>query len=119
MRPTLTVDLGMQFGRACITNTRTPADCLAECVFAGDSVDHVADSYGVTREDVLLSCWFMLDEMMIRPKSRRTKRENDLVERFGNWAIQVAPSLAQYEWAVPAFDPVEESVDFTTRKEDV
>lgn len=57
-RPVLTIDPGMQFGAVCMAGTRVPADSVAGSVAAGDSVDAVAEDYGVTREEVLVACWW-------------------------------------------------------------
>jgi uncharacterized protein (DUF433 family) len=97
MRPTLTIDPGLQFGAVCLTNTRVPADAVAGCVFAGDSVDSTAENYGTDRNSVLLACWYEIERSRRIPKSYRTSRERDMVKRFGNWATQVFASLAEYD----------------------
>lgn len=66
--PILTIDPRRQFGRVCIGGTRVPADVVAQCVAAGDSVDATADNYGVTRDQVLLACWWYAEEVSARSK---------------------------------------------------
>lgn len=56
--PILTIDPKRQFGRVCIEGTRVPAEVVGEAVAGGDSVDDVARDYDVTREQVLLACWW-------------------------------------------------------------
>lgn len=56
--PVLTIDPRRQFGRVCIEGTRVPAESVAACVAGGDSVDETADNYNVTRDQVLLACWW-------------------------------------------------------------
>ncbi len=58
-RPVLVIDPRIQFGQVCIARTRVPADAVAGCVSAGDSVDAVASDYQVSRDEVLLAClWY-------------------------------------------------------------
>ena len=104
-RPFLTIDPGMQFGRVCLNHTRTPADVVAECVFAGDPVDYIADAYGLTREDVLLACWWVTFDATVRPKSRRTASEQRLVERWGPWCELVHASLGGWSDQPTPIDP--------------
>lgn len=60
--PPLTIDPRRQFGRVCLNGSRTPAECIAEGVWAGEDVDQTADDYGTTREEVLLACWWWVLE---------------------------------------------------------
>lgn len=72
--PVATIDPRRQFGRPCVNGSRTPLDCLAECVYAGDSVDEVADGYGVFRGDVLLACWwFVYDGHLTASRSKKKR----------------------------------------------
>lgn len=77
---------GYQFGAPCIQNTRVPTSSLAGCVMAGDSVDAVADGYELTRDDVLLACWY--EEVLIEQvaPSRRTAHERRVVAAWHSWA---------------------------------
>lgn len=60
--PVLSIDPRRQFGKVCIIGTRVPADSVAGCVAAGDSVDEVAEDYGVSRDQVLTACWWWATE---------------------------------------------------------
>jgi hypothetical protein len=43
-------------------------------VWAGDSPDDVAGWYDVTRDDVLLCCWFYVDQGQLHPHRSLRKR---------------------------------------------
>lgn len=51
--PRITVDSKVRFGRPVIEGTRVPVDLLVGKLAGGMTIEHVADEYGVTREDVL------------------------------------------------------------------
>lgn len=46
------IDPAIQFGRPCITGTRIPTSDIAGMIEAGDSEEFLADSYGVTLEQI-------------------------------------------------------------------
>ena len=46
----------IQFGSPCVKGTRIPARTVAGMVEAGDSVEWVAQSYGITDDEVLAAC---------------------------------------------------------------
>lgn len=54
----LTIDPRRSFGAVCVRHTRVRAETLAGYVYAGDSVDSVADDYDLDRVDVLMACWY-------------------------------------------------------------
>lgn len=82
LRPILVIDPGIQFGRVCVEHTRVPADVVAECVAAGESVDFVADSYQLDRDDVLLCCFWFARECA----GGRRKLQRQIIEAWSEWA---------------------------------
>lgn len=80
--PVLTVDLRRQFGAVCIGWSRVPADAVAGCVYAGDTVDVVAEDCGVTREQVLVACWWF---SMHGGGRRWVGWRNDAAKVLGGW----------------------------------
>jgi uncharacterized protein (DUF433 family) len=104
-RPTLSIDPGLQFGAVCVTGTRVPADSLSGSVFAGDGVDETASDYGVSRQDVLLACWWLVDQaLMVAPSKRKTYEQN-VVDRWGKWSQTVIRGLAGHPGSEPPSDP--------------
>ncbi len=67
VEPIITCDPRRQFGRPCVEGTRIPADAVAGCVFGGDSVDEVADDYGIARIQVLWCCAWWVQEGHLKP----------------------------------------------------
>lgn len=108
MRPHLTIDPAVQFGRPCIPETRVTAEAVAGCVAAGDSVDDVAHDYGVSRESVILACWWYANE----PKGRG-KWDRAVLAAWGadhvewSWADRTIRSLGNHPGAGPLTDPPE------------
>lgn len=103
-RPVLTIDPALQFGRVCVENTRIPAESIAECVAAGDSVDEVAADYAITREHVLLACWW--EVQVERARRSQSKRSRKLLEAWGEWADEhVIPCLGGWDGHGPCEDP--------------
>ena len=88
-RPHLVIDPKVQFGRVCVPGTRIPAESLAEFVMAGDSVEHAAWAYDVTREDVLVSCWWELEQINLKAPSYRTKAERRTMDAWEDWWADV------------------------------
>lgn len=54
--PTITVDPRVQLGRPNIGGT--PTGSIAAAVAAGESFSEVAATYGRTRHEVILACWY-------------------------------------------------------------
>lgn len=74
-QPTISCDPLRQFGRPCITGTRITAETIAGSVWAGDSVDSVADNYGVDRLDVLWCCaWWIAEGGLHGTRGQRRQR---------------------------------------------
>jgi len=80
-RPVLTIDPAVQGGTVCVEDTRIPASQIGGSVFAGDSPDEVARDYGITRQQVLLCCWYWGDYEQFA----RTKQGRDVRKRWGAW----------------------------------
>ena len=94
--PVLTIDPSRQFGRVCIEGSRIPAEVIAENVAAGDSVDEVAEGYAITRDQVLLACWWQVEvERMRRSRSKSAKA---LLAAWGPWADNVENFKALARW---------------------
>jgi len=55
-RPLVTVDPAVRFGQPAIKGIST--DAIAGMVWAGESVETVADEYSLVRAEVLLACWY-------------------------------------------------------------
>lgn len=55
-RPVVTVEPGVGFGRPTVRGISV--EVLAGMVWAGDSVDELAEQYEITRYEVLVACWF-------------------------------------------------------------
>lgn len=56
VRPVVTVQPGVNFGHPMVGGS--PVETVAGRVWAGDSVDDTAEDFGLTRERVLLACWY-------------------------------------------------------------
>lgn len=67
----LTIDPRRGFGAVCIQHTRLRAETIGELVYAGDSVESVADDYDIGRVDVLMACWYCA---MHEPDFKRWRR---------------------------------------------
>lgn len=67
-KPAITCDPRVQFGRACVAGTRITAETIAEMVWAGDTVDGLADSYEIGRDAVLWCCAWYVQEGFLRPR---------------------------------------------------
>lgn len=103
-RPHLIIDPGIQFGRPCVPGTRVPAAALAGLVAAGENVDQTADDYDVTRQDVLLACWWAADVALLLPKSRRDQFRQRLVDAWRDWHHQASGVFGGWEPG-PLTDP--------------
>lgn len=56
MRPAVTVQPGVNFGHPMVGGC--PVETVAGRVWAGDSVNDTAEDFGLSREQVLLACWY-------------------------------------------------------------
>lgn len=100
--PPLTIDPARQFGRVCINGTRIPASAVAWSVWAendpkGNSghqkgVKGCASDYGVTRNEALLACWWLVAEGHLVEVRGETKRKakwvawsDHALRVFGGW----------------------------------
>lgn len=105
--PVLTIDPKRQFGRVCIEGTRVPAEVVAQCVAAGDSVDETADDYGITRDQVLLACWWYATSGAGRSKFDRAIRAAWIGEDLeASWTTRAAMVLGGHA-SGPLEDPPE------------
>lgn len=80
-RPVIHIDPGIRGGRPAIAGVSCEA--YAERVHAGESLDEVADDYGVTREQVLLACWWIAT----------MERQPRWAKAWENWGGQAHLSL--------------------------
>lgn len=91
--PYVSVDPAMRFGRPCVNNTRLSVEAVAGMVWIGESVDEVADEYGVTRPDVVVACWYA--GKFGTSESKRWRK------RWGKWADEVHDELWHSRYDVP------------------
>lgn len=92
-RPHVAVDPGMKFGEPTIGGTGIAVDVVAGMVWAGETVDTVAWEYSgsgwtVTREQVLVACWFVATH----GNSRRWRK------RWKAWAEQAHQHMHAGDW---------------------
>lgn len=45
-------------GQPCVGGTRLPVSIVAEYIWGGDPVDHVAREYSITPVQALVACWY-------------------------------------------------------------
>ena len=55
----VTFSPGMRSGEPTINGSRIPVDLIGQLVWHGDGAKDVADDYNLTREDILVACWFL------------------------------------------------------------
>lgn len=55
-RPVVTTDPAVRFGYP--TMRGVPVEAIAEHVWEGSSLDSIAEDFGLTREQVLVACWY-------------------------------------------------------------
>lgn len=87
----LTIRPGVASGAPCIGRTGTAAWAIAGCLWAGDSVDDIADEYGVTREEILVACWFLATygvEAAWWNRDERRRAGAGWTKRWGPWASE-------------------------------
>lgn len=104
LRPVLTIDPRRQFGDVCIDSGRVPASVVARCVVAGDSVDSVAEGYAITREQVLVACWWYGD--ICSHARRPLKIERKVAVAWGCWLDEALHVLGGHKDG-PLADPPE------------
>ena len=51
--PRIVADPGIRRGRPVIRGTRVPVEVVVGQVAAGETIESIADDYGITRDDVL------------------------------------------------------------------
>lgn len=90
VRP-LTIDPGRQFGRVCVNGTRIPATIIAENVRAGDDMGSLVSDYGISRTDVLLCCWWWVDE------GHLGQRRGNRKVKWHLWADRAHSALGGWE----------------------
>jgi uncharacterized protein (DUF433 family) len=89
-RPFVAVDPAMRFGRPTVNNTRLSVEAATEHVWAGGSVGEVAEEFDVTRQDVLVACWYAG-----KYGTKAWRR------RWGKWADVVHDELWHSRYDVP------------------
>lgn len=57
-RPYIVLDPAQNFGHPAIARTRVQIAHIIDWLESGDPVAVVQDEYGLTREDLLVACWF-------------------------------------------------------------
>lgn len=66
--PVISCDPRIQFGAPCVAGTRITAETIAEMVWAGDSVDSLADAYELDHNTVQWCCAWWVHEGYLRPR---------------------------------------------------
>ena len=104
-RPFIGIDPAMCSGQPTVNHTRLSVDAVTGMVWAGESVDQVADEYDITRADVLVACWYAGTYGLPGERRKVLAATRWWRERWGKWAEQVSGALwkSQYD-AVP--DPL-------------
>lgn len=105
MRGQLTITPGVASGSPCIGSTGTAAWAVTGCIWAGDSVDSIAEDYGVSREDVLVACWFVATYGVDSAWwTGTTFRRTGAVwrKRWGQWAAENSVNFWRHQYdAIP------------------
>lgn len=89
MRGVLTVIPGRSGGSPCFADTGAPVWAVAGALWGGDSVEQLADDYGITRADILVGCWFLGTYGTEGAWWNGTKRHSPgriWLKRWGPWA---------------------------------
>lgn len=99
--PVLTIDPRRGFGTVCIAGRTLRADVVAEAVLAEHSdTTFVADMYAITRDQVLVACWWYYDTL------GRSKRDRTVSEAWSEWQ-DIAGSILAGHRPGPCPDPPE------------
>lgn len=91
---------GFQFGRPCVGFSRVTADTIGGMVAAGDSIESICDDYPLTREDVLIACWWYANDCA----TYRRKWESKVAAAWGAWAFEASMVLGGHKPG-PLADP--------------
>jgi uncharacterized protein (DUF433 family) len=89
-RPRVTVDPGVRFGAPAVKGVSVEA--IAGMLWAGESVDVVADEYGLTRAEVIVAAWYA-GQYGLPGKRRRLAATPLWRRRWGKWAESVNGDL--------------------------
>lgn len=84
----VSIDPQMRSGRPCVNGTRIQAEVIAGYVAAGDDVTWIAEAYNLTREAVLVACWYQA--MYERGKWRK---------HWQQWARDQHDAMWEGRWA--------------------
>lgn len=57
-RPHVVVDPAQNFGNPAVARTRIPTAAIVGVYVAGDTVEALLDDHALTREDLLVACWY-------------------------------------------------------------
>lgn len=79
-RPAVTHDPQVNYGRPLIGPV--PTESVADAVWLGDSAETVADDYSLSRDQVLVACWY-----------EATHGDSDRQPRWGAWATEHADAF--------------------------
>lgn len=89
-RPIIVWDPRVRSGQPQINRTRVTVEDVGGTIWAGETVDTVADEYNLTRADVLTACWWL-----------GLHGTRDWRRRFGGWAAWVDSDLGSGRYDVP------------------
>lgn len=89
--PHVAIDPTIQYGQPCIGGTRITTETLAGRVWAGDTVDDTAFDFGLSREAVLVACWW---------ESRYAPYDG-----WFDWGLGARPLMNRGDWGLIADPP--------------
>jgi uncharacterized protein (DUF433 family) len=87
VRAFVSIDPQMRSGQPCINGTRISVDAVAEYVAAGDDPAHIATTYSIPREAVLVACWY-----------QATYEKGRWRKRWGGWAEESHQAMWEGRW---------------------
>lgn len=97
----LTIRPGVAFGAPCVGRTGTAAWAIVGPIWAGDAVNDVAKDYDLTRNEVLVACWFVATygvESAWWNGERRHRPGDVWTRRWGTWASKHAATFWRHEF---------------------
>lgn len=89
-----------QFGAPCVGFSRIGADTIGGMVAAGETIDAICSDYGLTREDVLIACWWYANHCA----GVRRKWERRVADAWQEWSFDAAMILGGHQLG-PLADP--------------
>lgn len=92
-QPYIAVRPSMRSGQPTLNNTRLTVDAVVGMLWAGESVDEVADEYGIDRHTVLVAAWYAGSHGLPGARRKGLAATHWWRERWGVWADQAHDAL--------------------------